>query len=96
MKVVVVFAVLIAALFVINTSSIAGTEPARSAAGLIFLILMILGYFLPTIIARTRGHPNSAPIGIINFFFGWTFLGWFIALVWSATAIRPRCPLSQP
>jgi drug/metabolite transporter (DMT)-like permease len=96
MKVVVTFAVLIGALILINTSSIAGTEPAKSAAGLIFLILMILGYFLPTIIARTRGHPNSAPIGILNFFLGWSFLFWLVALIWSATAIRPRCPLSQP
>lgn len=40
-----------------------------------------LGYFLPWAIAATRGKSNSAAIGLLNFFLGWTFLGWVAALV---------------
>jgi hypothetical protein len=94
MKPVIVIAVLVAALIAIHVSPIGGTDVAKTMGAIIFLLLIPLCYFLPTIIAITRGHPNSAPIGIINFFFGWSFLGWVLALVWSATAIRPRCPLT--
>lgn len=51
------------------------------------VILLILGiYFLPGIIASGRQHPNSIAIFLLNLFLGWTFLGWFAALIWSATA----------
>ena len=29
-------------------------------------------------------------IFLVNLFFGWTGLGWLIALIWSATAVRRR------
>jgi hypothetical protein len=59
--------------------------------GVLLLIAVALGgYFLPTIIAVARGHHNAAAIFLLNLFLGWSFLGWVIALVWSATAVaRP-------
>lgn len=50
---------------------------------LIFMFLII--YFLPTLIARKRFHRNMTPIFLTNLFFGWTGLGWFIALIWSVS-----------
>jgi len=35
-----------------------------------------------------RSHHNAATIFLLNLFLGWTFLGWVIALVWSATAVQ--------
>lgn len=58
-------------------------------AGLIVLAMLVL-YFLPFFIAEWRGHPNSIPIGLLNLFTGWTFIGWVAALIWSATAVRGR------
>ncbi len=46
-------------------------------------IVALLLYFLPTIVASKRKHPSTIDIGVFNFFLGWTFLGWVIALVWS-------------
>lgn len=46
-------------------------------------ILAFVIYFLPTIIASSRNHRNSATIGVLNFFLGWTMLGWIICLAWS-------------
>ena len=40
-------------------------------------------YFLPSIIAYRRKHPNKTAILIVNFLLGWTFLGWAGALVWA-------------
>ena len=39
-------------------------------------------YFLPTILAVKRGH-DVIPILLLNFFFGWTGIGWLIMFVWA-------------
>lgn len=38
-------------------------------------------YFLPSIIALARNKHNIGTILLINFFLGWTAIGWIIALV---------------
>jgi hypothetical protein len=43
-------------------------------------------YFLPTIIAIVRGKRDIVGILLLNFFLGWTVIGWFIALIWAAKA----------
>lgn len=58
------------------------------ASGGFLLIVLIALYFLPALVAATRGHHNTGAITLLNLFLGWTFLGWVIALVWSATAKR--------
>jgi hypothetical protein len=42
--------------------------------------LIIALYLFPTIVAIFRGRDNVVEISTINFFFGWTMLGWLIAL----------------
>ncbi|MBN1369235.1 MAG: superinfection immunity protein [Dehalococcoidaceae bacterium] len=54
-----------------------------NGVGIIFFILGLLLYFLPTILAVTRKHPNTLAIFLLNFFLGWSFIGWVVALVWS-------------
>jgi hypothetical protein len=53
--------------------------------GFIIIGALISLYFLPWIIAGLNEHSKTASIGIINFFFGWTFVGWVIALAWSVS-----------
>jgi hypothetical protein len=45
--------------------------------------LSVLAYFLPTFVAVRRKHGNVSSIALTNFFFGWTFVGWVVALVWA-------------
>lgn len=52
------------------------------------LLLAAALYFLPLIVAYRRRHHQVVSIGLLNLFLGWTFLGWVIALVWSASALR--------
>ena len=40
-------------------------------------------YFLPTLLAEKHRHRNATSIMLINFFLGWTLLGWLGALVWA-------------
>ena len=45
-----------------------------------FIFLIVL-YFLPTLIGR---HKNDAfGIFLLNLLFGWTVIGWIVALVWA-------------
>lgn len=54
-------------------------------ADLILLVLFFL-YFVPSVIAINRQHPQVGPIVIINLFFGWSLIGWVIALAWAVSA----------
>lgn len=59
-----------------------GKEPSAILQLLPFVILIVL-YFLPTIIAIKKKHPHKTPIILINVFVGLIGgLGWVIALVW--------------
>jgi Superinfection immunity protein len=40
-------------------------------------------YFLPAIIAFARSKRDAISILVLNFFLGWTMIGWVIALVWA-------------
>jgi hypothetical protein len=55
-----------------------------AAMGLgLFLAILFVPYWLPTIIAFKRDHPSKGAIAAINFLFGWTFIGWVLSLVWA-------------
>lgn len=50
--------------------------------------LFSIGYlihFIPAFNAISRDHEQMSAISALNFFLGWTVLGWIGALVWSMT-----------
>jgi hypothetical protein len=49
------------------------------------LIVLATLYFLPTVIAVTRSHKNTAPIVVVNLLLGWTVIAWIVCLAWSFT-----------
>lgn len=52
----------------------------------IVIVISLISYFLPTIIAMLRGKSNTFAILLLNLFLGWTFIGWIVALIWSVTS----------
>lgn len=58
--------------------------------GLAVLVLVVCLYFLPAIVASSRKHHNANAICIVNLLFGWTVIGWCIALIWAVTNPPPR------
>ncbi len=50
---------------------------------LALIVLMIIFYFLPTLVAYFRQHKNIPAIFVLNLLLGWTVLGWVSSLVWS-------------
>jgi hypothetical protein len=44
-----------------------------------FLVVLVL-YFLPSIVAVARKVTHQGSVIVINLFLGWTFIGWVVAL----------------
>ncbi len=47
-------------------------------------------YFLPTIVAISRNHPQTFPIGLINIWFGETVIGWIVCMIWATSHRQGR------
>jgi hypothetical protein len=47
------------------------------------ILLIIFLYFVPTFFAAIRKHKNAFPVFLANLIFGWTLIGWGVALIWS-------------
>ena len=54
-----------------------------------FMLIWFALYWLPTIIALVRHAPSAPGIALLNFFLGWTVIGWIMSLVWSLAAVQP-------
>ena len=49
---------------------------------MIFLCVLGLLYFLPTIVASNRGHEVTGVL-LLNLLFGWTGVGWIALFLWA-------------
>jgi T4 superinfection immunity protein len=49
-----------------------------------FLSFWFVMYFLPSIIAFLKSKRDTLAIFLLNFFLGWSVIGWVIALIWAA------------
>ena len=49
-----------------------------------FFGLSTVMYFLPSIIALAKSKRDLLAIFLLNFFLGWSVIGWFVALIWAA------------
>lgn len=54
----------------------------------IILVVPVVIYMLPFIVAAMRGHQDTTAIFTVNLLFGWTVLGWIAALMWGCTSVR--------
>ncbi|WP_081723366.1 superinfection immunity protein [Paraburkholderia mimosarum] len=65
------------------------TGPAHAlsdAGGL--LVMLVLLYFVPSIIAFRRVHHKRGAIKRLNVLFGWSVLGWIVALILALTPVQ--------
>ncbi len=54
-----------------------------------FFGFVFVMYFLPSIIALARSKRDIMGIIVLNFFLGWTMIGWVVALVWAVKTDVP-------
>jgi hypothetical protein len=53
-------------------------------------LLLVFIYFLPSSAAVAARHPAFQGVFILNLLFGWTIIGWILAISW--TLRRPQRP----
>jgi hypothetical protein len=59
-------------------------------AGLFFFwVIGSLLYFLPTIVGFVRKRHNVLSIFLVNFFLGWSLIGWIVAMAWALSSSMP-------
>lgn len=46
-------------------------------------ILVLLLYFVPSIVAGFRKNKNTLAVFLLDLLLGWTVIGWIVALVWA-------------
>ena len=71
--------------FVIAIIIGAANDSFLPIVGFVAVLVGLFCYFLPTVNAASRGHIDVGSIAVINVFFGWTVIGWFVALIWSCS-----------
>ena len=58
--------------------------------GVLYFLLVVALYFVPTWIALYRRALNKWRVLVVNAAFGWTFIGWMIALVMALPGNHPQ------
>lgn len=61
----------------------ASSSDGAAGFGVFVILVVIVLYFLPTVVAVKRDIPNKGTVIVLNIFLGWTFLGWIVALALS-------------
>jgi T4 superinfection immunity protein len=59
------------------------SDAAAAGWGIGMILFCLFMYFLPALVGMR--HRNAAAIFVLNFFLGWTVIGWVISLVWACT-----------
>jgi hypothetical protein len=63
--------------------------------GFFGMLVAIVIYLIPGIIAIVRKHKHMPAIMLTNVIFGWTVLGWFVALIWAFTEAQSKPTIIQ-
>ena len=50
---------------------------------IIIIIVSLIVYFAPSIIAVHRKCVRTTAIVLVNLFLGWSLMGWFGAMIWA-------------
>jgi len=61
---------------------------------IVILIVGLLFYFLPYIV-KTKRHPQPDMLFLLNFFLGWTIIGWIAALIWGQQKNKTKKQIVQ-
>nr|UVN10887.1 MAG: superinfection immunity protein [Bacteriophage sp.] len=51
-----------------------------------FLIIIVLVYFIPFLVAHMRNHKAKLAIFMANLFLGWILLPWVFILIWACNS----------
>ena len=55
-----------------------------STSTILMLMVIVLIYILPTLVAFGREHPRRQDVALVNLLFGWTLIGWIAVFLWAS------------
>lgn len=58
-------------------------KSGNNMTGIIWFMFFAVLYFSPSIVAYQKKKVNLNSIFVVNFFLGWTLIGWVITLAWA-------------
>ena len=58
--------------------------------GIATVIVVVVAYMLPSVIAFSREDPNRWPIFVLNALVGWTLIAWACILAYAVRSITSR------
>jgi uncharacterized membrane protein len=70
-------------------TNLSNLTPVQTIFALAALFLILYIYFLPTITAIRKNSPNKMAVVIVNILFGFTLIGWVVALVLASKQTQP-------
>jgi Superinfection immunity protein len=77
------------AVFHIERINVLASSSGGGGGAAVFVVIIVIGaYFLPTIVAVARKVTNQGSVAVINFFLGWTLVGWVVALAMACRTSR--------
>jgi uncharacterized membrane protein len=56
----------------------------EATTNVIMLMLVVIIYMLPTLIAFSREHLRRQGVTVLNILLGWTLIGWIVVFLWAA------------
>lgn len=56
------------------------TNVGAALLGLALVLALVALYVTPSLVGWARGVRNLGSLIVVNLAFGWTFIGWFVAL----------------
>ena len=82
----VLMAVMVQSCFMMQSVAWAANKKSNSDNFLIVgCIIFLVVYFIPTFVGFSRNKYNKTAIFLLNFFLGWSLIGWVVALVWAVS-----------
>ena len=66
-----------------------------ASRSIIGIVLICTIYLAPTGIAALKGRENVVAIFALNFFLGWSIVGWVVALVWALKSDKDKIVVVQ-
>jgi hypothetical protein len=86
-----IFVVGLAFLSSLASVSITPTDSWSEDFLLVFVpVLGVAIYFMPSLAAAAARHPSLQAVFVLNLLFGWTIVGWFVAITWTLRRPQPR------
>jgi len=70
------------------------SSDSSGPGSLVVLVLILMLYFAPTIVASLR-HHQAGSVFVLNLFLGWTLIGWVVALALAVGSSRPPVIVQQ-